>query len=60
VSSPAVIEKAEAVAEMIVDTYFAPNRTFPELRALIRSHTMDPLRVFSEQCREELGDHGDR
>ena len=31
-SSPAVIEKAEAVVRMIIDTYFAPNKTFPELR----------------------------
>jgi hypothetical protein len=53
-SSPAVVEKAEAVMEIIVDTYFAPNKTFPELRELIRSHTMDPLRLFSEECREEL------
>jgi hypothetical protein len=53
-SSPAVVEKAEAVVGMIVETYFAPNKTFPELRELIKSHTMDPLRAFSEGCREEL------
>jgi len=53
-SSPAVVERAEAVAEMIVGTYSAPNRTFPELPDLIKSHTMDPLRSFSEACREEL------
>ena len=53
-SSPAVVEKAKAVMETIVETYFAPNRTFPELRELIKSHTMDPLRAFSEVCREEM------
>ena len=53
-SSPAVVEKAEAVIRMIVDTYFAPNKTFPELRKLMDSHAIDPLRSFSEQCREEL------
>ena len=53
-SSPAVVEQAEAVVRMIVDTYFAPNKTFPELRELINRHTMDPLRAFSEECREEL------
>jgi hypothetical protein len=53
-SSPAVVEKAEAVVGMIVETYFEPNKTFPELRELIKSHTMDPLRAFSEQCRQEL------
>ena len=54
VSSSAVVEKAEAVVRVIVDTYFAPNKTFPELRKLISSHAIDPLRAFSEECRAEL------
>lgn len=53
-SSSAVVEKAEAVVRMIVDTYFAPNRTFPELRDLLRSNATDPMRAFSEECRTEL------
>jgi hypothetical protein len=53
-SSAAVVEKAEAVIRMIVDTYFAPNKTFPELRKLMDSNAIDPLRAFSEECREEL------
>jgi len=53
-SSDAVIAKAEAVARMIIDTYFSPNKTFPELRQLMDRHPMDPLREFSEVCREEL------
>ena len=53
-SSDAVIAKAEAVARMIIDTYFSPNKTFPELRQLMDNHPMDPLREFSEVCREEL------
>jgi hypothetical protein len=53
-SSSAVAKKAEAVVRVIVDTYFTPNRTFPELRDLMNSHTIDPLRAFSEECREEL------
>ena len=53
-SSSAVVEKAEAVVRMIVNTYFAPNMTFPELRALVNSHAVDPLRAFSEECRAEL------
>jgi hypothetical protein len=52
-SSPAVIEKAEAVVRMIVDTYFAPNKTFPEVRTLMDSRAIDPLRAFSEACRAE-------
>ena len=47
-------EKAEAVVRTIVETYFAPNKTFPELRELMNSHAIDPLRAFSEICRDEL------
>jgi hypothetical protein len=53
-SNSTVVQDAEAVAQLIVETYFAPNRTFPELRELMHSHTLDPLRAFSERCREEL------
>jgi hypothetical protein len=53
-SSSAVVEEAEAVVRMIVDTYVAPNKTFPELRTLIYGHAIDPLQAFSEKCRAEL------
>jgi hypothetical protein len=53
-SSSAVVQKAEAVNRMIVDTYFEPNKTFPELRDLLKTHPIDPLRAFSEECRVEL------
>jgi hypothetical protein len=53
-SSPAVVEQAEAVVRMIADTYFAPNKTFPEVRKLMASRAIDPLRAFSEECRAEL------
>ena len=53
-SSSAVVEKAEAVVLMIVDTYFVPNKTFPEVRKLMNDHSIDPLRAFSEECRAEL------
>jgi hypothetical protein len=54
VSSSAVVEQAEAVVQTIVGTYFAPNKTFPELRGLVNSHAIDPLRAFSDECRAEL------
>jgi len=55
VSSVAVIEKAEAVVRVSIDTYFAPNKTFPEFRQLMNSHLLgEPLRAFSEECRAEL------
>jgi hypothetical protein len=53
-SSDAVRGKAEAAARMILDTYFSPNKTFPELRQFIESRSMDPLREFGEVCRKEL------
>src|SRR4051812_30782066 len=54
VSSSAVVEKAEAVVRMVIVTYFTPNKTFPELRTLMNSHAIDPLRAFSDECRDEL------
>jgi hypothetical protein len=54
-SSPEIVEKAEMVVRMVVDTYFSPNKTFIELRELMHGNpVMDPLRDFSEACREEL------
>jgi hypothetical protein len=38
----------------IVNTYLEPNKTFPELRKMRDSGLIDPLRNFSEACREEF------
>ena len=51
-SSDAVIEAAEKAAQLIIETYLSPIRTFIDLPALIKE--MDPLRDFSEACRREL------
>jgi len=53
-SSPAVFETAEKVIQNIVDTYFEPNRAIDDLRGAMHSHKLDPLRDFSEACREDL------
>jgi hypothetical protein len=53
VSTPAVAERADKLVRMIVDTYFLPNKTLPELRAMTESGALDFLRDFSEACREE-------
>ena len=50
-SSSLIVERAHKIVRMIVDTYFSPNMTFPELRDLINSRAIDPLRQFSEACR---------
>jgi hypothetical protein len=54
VSSSVVVEKAEAVADLIIDTYFIPNKSFSDLRELVRGPAANPLRDFSEACRTEL------
>jgi hypothetical protein len=53
-SPTTIVENADKVARMIVNTYLAPNKTFPELRDMVNSGAMDPLRDFSEACREEF------
>jgi hypothetical protein len=53
-SSMQTIEKADGIVKMIVDTYFAPNKTLTELRGMLNSPAIDPLRDFSEACRKEL------
>ena len=54
VSDPGIAERADKVVRMIVDTYVLPNKTLPELRAMLQSGALDPLRDFSEACHEEL------
>ena len=53
-SSPPVLQRAEVVVRMIIETYFSPNKTPLELRTLLDSHAIDPLHAFSEECRAEL------
>ena len=53
-SSSAVVERAQIVIRMIIETYFAPNKTFPDLRESLNTQALDPLRAFSEECRAEL------
>ena len=54
VSTPEVTERADKLVRMIVEAYFSPNKTLPELRAMMESGALDFLRDFSEACREEL------
>lgn len=53
-SSPKVVAEAEKVAQLIVRSYPEPNKTFADLRPMITANAIDPLRSFSESCREEL------
>jgi hypothetical protein len=54
VSTPEVTERADKLVRMIVEAYFLPKNTLPELRAMIKSGALDFLRDFSEACREEI------
>ena len=54
VSSMTVVDHADKVVRMIVNNYLVPNKTFPELRDMVNSGAMDPLRDFSEACREDI------
>ena len=56
-SSDMVVERADWIAKRIVDTYLAPNKSFPELREMLMSGKLDALRDFSEACRIELRPH---
>jgi hypothetical protein len=53
-SSAAVVDSANRMLKRIVDGYLEPNKTFPELRQMSDSGLIDPLRDFSEACREEF------
>jgi hypothetical protein len=55
-SSPAVTDAADAVVRLIIDTDFEPNKTLSDIRKILASGRIDPLRTFSEACRQELVD----
>ena len=53
-SSPDIVENADRVVRVIIETYQAPNKTFRDVREILDNKDMDPLRDFSNACREEL------
>jgi hypothetical protein len=53
-SSPRVLENADRVVRVIIETYLAPNKTFRDVTELLDNEAMNPLRDFSNACREEL------
>jgi len=54
ISSTRIVQDADKVIRTIVNTYTGPNKTFPELRDMVNSGTIDLLRDFSEACRDEI------
>jgi len=53
-SSAAVVKEATHVAQLIMATYAAENRTTEEINALTADETFDPFCDFSNACRAEL------
>jgi len=53
-SSPRIIEGADRVVRLIIETYLAPNKTFRDVPEILDNEALDPLREFSNACREEL------
>jgi hypothetical protein len=54
ISSPKTVDAADRVLRVIIDTYLGPNRTLREIREAMGDQAMDPLRRFSDVCRDEL------
>jgi hypothetical protein len=53
-SSPKVLEAAQHIERKILDTYLAPDKTFPELREMVQKGAVNLLDEFSAGCREEF------
>lgn len=54
-SSLRIIEHADRVVRTIIDTYLEPKMTLREVSERLKNSAfVDPLRDFSEACREEL------
>jgi hypothetical protein len=53
-SSPEVVDAADTLVRIIVDTYLAPNMTMAQMRENWIGRHVDPLRDFAEACRKEL------
>jgi|AP3Bu8745761321_1050154.scaffolds.fasta_scaffold04324_1 hypothetical protein len=55
VSSPEVIGSARQIAQLIINSYSQPNKSFPDLLQMANDEQfLDPLCNFSEACRKEL------
>jgi hypothetical protein len=53
-SSQRVVEQADRVMGLIMERYAAPNKTIREVADDLKARGLDPLRDFSEACRDEF------
>ena len=54
IASSQVVESADTVLRIVVEAYLAPNITLEEMHTNWIDKHLDPLRDFSEACRQEL------
>jgi hypothetical protein len=59
-SSQNIVEHADGVVRAIIEAYRAPNKTFRDVSEILDNADMNPLRNFSNACREELHGYGVR
>jgi len=52
-SSSDVVENADHVVHVIIDTYLGPNKTFRDVAEIVDT-ALNPLYAFSNACRDEL------
>ncbi len=55
-STAPVVEAADQAVVMIMEQYFAPNLTKDQIKEVALSRPADPVKAFSEACRQELAD----
>jgi len=53
-SSPSVVESADRVVRVILETYLKPNKTFRDVTEILDNENLNPLQAFSNACREDL------
>lgn len=53
-STSKVVDIADQIGRKILDSYLAPDKSFPELREMVKSKSIDIIGEFSEACREEF------
>ena len=57
-SAPKIVDAADNVVRIIIETYRAPNKTMRDVEELLDNKSLNPLFDFSEACREELREDG--
>jgi hypothetical protein len=57
-SSPRVVESADRVVRVIIETYLATNKSFGDVTEVLDNEAMNPLLDFSTACRKDLGERG--